>query len=485
MMLSSIRVPTPFPTSSFLRRYVSGGPPSAAVEVRWAGGVSWKAKAGIRALEELLRTFEVSTLGKKLGSTAPMSSIIAPPNALCYASTTTKHVAVDSALQWKPVSRSWESVGTRGFGHLGLITYTYRNVNYFQFLFNVVSKIKGQCWINVVVPNHRPRKLSGRNSPFAFSVLAIPQLLFLRLFVKCIYHAILSFPHGKVLCGRKEGTSTASSSMTFSSTAEDHHLVDDFYFSPLHDDAEIFPISDEKYAEALLQLQEILYSSITSSCARVEKKKDIPLITRKGKQKMTGESSRFYCAGKIQENISMVKCPEPKCKGILEPQDCRSIIPKEVFDRWENALCENAVPASQKFYCPLNCSAMLIDDGDTFITVSVCPHCNRLCALCKVPWHSGLTCRKFQGLKKNEREMEDLLVFQLAKNNRWKRCPKCKFYVEKTEGYVGMDFATSVDPLGVVIMHVCSKIIAKDLHEASEFSENSNIIVIVRTATLL
>jgi len=53
-----------------------------------------------------------------------------------------------------------------------------------------------------------------------------------------------------------EGISSTSSSVNFPPTAEDHPLVDDFYF---YDD-KIFPISDEKYAEEL-QLQEALYSS--------------------------------------------------------------------------------------------------------------------------------------------------------------------------------------------------------------------------------
>ncbi|CAJ1950663.1 unnamed protein product [Sphenostylis stenocarpa] len=273
-----------------------------------------------------------------------------------------------------------------------------------------------------------------------------------------------------------EGTSSASSSSTFPSTAEDHVLVDDLYFSALHDAEEIFPISDDKYAEEL-QLQEVLYSSTLSS-ARVENEvvqvdidddddDDIPLRILKGKNKVTSESSHAYCgicmdakpgeemfrnqncfhffcddcvgryvAAKIQENITMVKCPEPKCKGVLEPQNCRSIIPKEVFDRWENALCENVVLGTQKFYCPFkDCSTMLIDDGDEIITVSECPHCSRLfCAQCKVSWHSGLDCSEFQSLKKDERGKEDLQVVELAKNKSWRRCPKCNFYVEKIDG---------------------------------------------------
>ncbi|KAL4336783.1 hypothetical protein AHAS_Ahas12G0044700 [Arachis hypogaea] len=131
-----------------------------------------------------------------------------------------------------------------------------------------------------------------------------------------------------------------------------------------------------------------------------------------------------YVAAKIQENISNVKCPEPKCREILEPQNCMSIIPKEVFERWENALCENLVLAtSKKFYCSFkDCSTMLVnDDGNEVVTCSECPNCHRLfCAQCKVAWHGGMECGEFMGLNENEREKEDLMVMNLEEAKRWR-----------------------------------------------------------------
>ncbi|KAK2392848.1 RING/U-box superfamily protein [Trifolium repens] len=46
----------------------------------------------------------------------------------------------------------------------------------------------------------------------------------------------------------------------------------------------------------------------------------------------------------------------------------------------------------------------------------------------------GVDCKEFQSLKDGERGSEDLMAMELAKNKRWKRCPKCSFYVEKSEG---------------------------------------------------
>lgn len=260
--------------------------------------------------------------------------------------------------------------------------------------------------------------------------------------------------------------------MARSSSSHNILFVDDFYFSALCDDEELFPISDEKYAQEL-QFQEalmssVLYSTTKSESPGVEQEENLsPTKKFKAKEKETGQSSQSFCticmdgkrteemfrnsncthsfcadcigsyiAVKIQESISMVKCPDPKCKGLLELHSCRSIIPKEVFDRWEDAVCESLLLGSQKFYCPFkDCLAMLVDEGEEVISSSECPNCHRLfCAQCKVAWHAGIECVEFQKLNKDEREREDIMVMELAKKKKWKRCPRCKFYVEKVQG---------------------------------------------------
>nr|GFB34620.1 probable E3 ubiquitin-protein ligase RNF217 [Tanacetum cinerariifolium] len=34
----------------------------------------------------------------------------------------------------------------------------------------------------------------------------------------------------------------------------------------------------------------------------------------------------------------------------------------------------------------------------------------------------------------NERDPNDIMLMDLAKNKKWRRCPSCKFYVERTDG---------------------------------------------------
>lgn len=210
---------------------------------------------------------------------------------------------------------------------------------------------------------------------------------------------------------------------------EMHRLrIDDFYFSVLYDEEEIFPISDEKYALEL-QLQEVLVSSsIVSLQINATIRFPIAGIASSGNSEAS-ECSQVFCRicmdekslkemfkglrctysfsmecmgqyveSKIKEKEQTVTCPDLKCKSVLEPHACRSILPWEVLDRWENVLCELLILGSQKFYCPFkDCSAMLVDDGGEAVTRSECPICRRLfCARCKVSWHVGLECGEFQ-----------------------------------------------------------------------------------------
>lgn len=243
--------------------------------------------------------------------------------------------------------------------------------------------------------------------------------------------------------------------------AADMQYVDDFYFSALSNDEEPFPISDDKYAEEL-QLQEVLMSSIqppqfsknlTKKLKRVktevgessqntcdicveEKSMDEMFRNNNCRHLFCSDCISRHVAAKIQENITMVRCPQVGCKGVLEPQICRPILPKDVFERWENAICEWIVLGSKRIYCPFkDCSALLVDDGGVDVRESECPNCRRLfCAQCMVPWHSGVGCREYQKLGVDERGKDDLSLMELAKSQKWKRCPRCKYYVEKTEG---------------------------------------------------
>ncbi|XP_065850704.1 E3 ubiquitin-protein ligase RSL1-like [Euphorbia lathyris] len=178
--------------------------------------------------------------------------------------------------------------------------------------------------------------------------------------------------------------------------------------------------------------------------------------------------SHFYCtqcvvsyvASKLDDSITRISCPVTKCEGVLEPEYCKDILPKKLFDRWGIALCESVIQTSQKIYCPFkDCSALLIHDTGMEIQSSYCPSCKRaFCVSCKVPWHSEVNCKKFQKLKKKG---DDVMMIDLAKRKNWRRCPKCNFYVEKSTGcfYIkcrcGYAFCYRCGTCSSTTSHVC------------------------------
>jgi E3 ubiquitin-protein ligase RNF144 len=140
-----------------------------------------------------------------------------------------------------------------------------------------------------------------------------------------------------------------------------------------------------------------------------------------------------YIRYKLEHKIINIMCPVPGCRGWFEPEFCRSILPTEVFERWDKALCEDLFNVREKFYCPFaDCSALLINDGKEAVGKLECPNCNRMiCAQCKVRWHEGIKCKEFMKLNRGDKG-KDVMLTKFAKNMRWRQCPKCKFYVAKS-----------------------------------------------------
>jgi E3 ubiquitin-protein ligase RNF144 len=147
-----------------------------------------------------------------------------------------------------------------------------------------------------------------------------------------------------------------------------------------------------------------------------------------------------YIRVKIKDRVAEIKCPEDGCGSVLDPELCRGMLPGKAFEAWCTVMCESMLVGANKVYCPFkDCSAMMVVDdvGGSDIAESECPSCKRLfCAQCGVPWHAGLSCAEYEQLAVGDRGKEDLAVMEMAKGEKWKRCPQCMFLVQKSEGCV-------------------------------------------------
>jgi E3 ubiquitin-protein ligase RNF144 len=151
-----------------------------------------------------------------------------------------------------------------------------------------------------------------------------------------------------------------------------------------------------------------------------------------------------YISAKTQGGrISDIKCPGDgeDCCNVLDPELSQGVISGEAFEALCAALCRSMVEGAGNFcYCPFNdCSEILVDDRGGDVPESECPACRRLfCARCRVPWHAGISCAEYGQLAPGDKGKEDLVVLEMAKGEKWKRCPNCKFLVDKRDGCVHM-----------------------------------------------
>lgn len=163
--------------------------------------------------------------------------------------------------------------------------------------------------------------------------------------------------------------------------------------------------------------------------------------------RVSGACTHFFCgacltryiSAKLQDSISDVKCPEEDCDSVLDPGFLQDMLPKEAFEAWGAALCRSMVlVASDVCYCPFtDCSEIMVDERGGGVPESECPVCRRLfCARCGVPWHAGVTCDEYEQLEPGDRGKDDMVVLEMAKGNKWRRCPRCRFLVEKHEGCI-------------------------------------------------
>ncbi|GKE73252.1 probable E3 ubiquitin-protein ligase RNF217 [Tanacetum coccineum] len=135
-----------------------------------------------------------------------------------------------------------------------------------------------------------------------------------------------------------------------------------------------------------------------------------------------------YIQAKLEDNVSDIKCPHTSCNHSLEPLLCRDKIAQTLFNKWCDALCESTVLGFDKVYCPNNeCSELIMNEfGDGDVKRSVCPSCLKpFCYKCKVPWHDGYTCEE-------TRDGNNVDFDVVCKKNgwNWKRCPKCRYYIQ-------------------------------------------------------
>ncbi|KAJ7637073.1 hypothetical protein FB45DRAFT_908153 [Roridomyces roridus] len=137
-----------------------------------------------------------------------------------------------------------------------------------------------------------------------------------------------------------------------------------------------------------------------------------------------------------------VSCPTCQVKPGEQPVEISDVTAKLVLgdtnmNDWNHA---RFLSTLNLIYCPHKGCDESFDANDIAPapsgvehaqTLVQCPRCRKtLCTSCKSVWHDKLTCEQYQALPVDERNPEDVAFANLAKQEKWRRCPKCSAMVE-------------------------------------------------------
>ncbi|KAI3897334.1 hypothetical protein MKW92_047003 [Papaver armeniacum] len=125
-----------------------------------------------------------------------------------------------------------------------------------------------------------------------------------------------------------------------------------------------------------------------------------------------------YIQVKIEESERPdIKCPDTNCVNVLDPLSCRSFLPPKVFVRWCDYLCKSTVcERYDTGYCPN-------------------PYCSEKSSILETMVHREQSDANHQcSTSKKVKRANEVLLMQMAAKRKWKRCPRCRIYVERTEG---------------------------------------------------
>ncbi|KAL4439318.1 hypothetical protein ABPG74_016981 [Tetrahymena malaccensis] len=141
-----------------------------------------------------------------------------------------------------------------------------------------------------------------------------------------------------------------------------------------------------------------------------------------------------YFNTQISEKKFPIKCPSSNCVIPIQQQDLQEVLSFSEFQKYEKFCLQNYIDSNQDeiSWCPTpNCEfAFILEDGQYTLK---CPLCKKsYCLSCKCDYHQGQTCQEYK-ISNNFSE-DDKKLEQLAIGLKFKKCSKCKMWVEKNQG---------------------------------------------------
>lgn len=147
------------------------------------------------------------------------------------------------------------------------------------------------------------------------------------------------------------------------------------------------------------------------------------------------ECLKQYLKTEISESKSPLTCCDPQCRKQLSEKDIKFLLSLKDYESYHNYTLQQALSKQKDIsWCPTpNCNyAFVFDitiDGKDF----KCIKCKKeYCLNCKSDAHKNQSCEEFK--QNRDPNLLDQAFEEFVRGSKYKQCPKCTMWVEKTTG---------------------------------------------------
>ena len=126
-----------------------------------------------------------------------------------------------------------------------------------------------------------------------------------------------------------------------------------------------------------------------------------------------------------------MRCPDANCSSSISNRVLTKILPEKDYALYQKrARIDEATRNPDRFtFCSTpNCEEIFLVVPDK--PERYCLRCSKsTCTVCKVPFHTGLTCLEYRNYTP-----EDYKACRAFSKQKLQRCMKCRLWVERTQG---------------------------------------------------
>ncbi|CAD8088656.1 unnamed protein product [Paramecium primaurelia] len=146
-----------------------------------------------------------------------------------------------------------------------------------------------------------------------------------------------------------------------------------------------------------------------------------------------------YCVHQMGDKKIPIKCPS-QCNQTIIYQDLIEVLDQKQLSEFQQLSFKAYVQSlgNQYSWCPTpNCTYVFIVEKSFQLDCPVCQ--KKYCLECKIEYHNGFSCKEYQekqktqSRQKNEKYFDDRF-YSFIKGAKFKQCPQCKYWVEKSQG---------------------------------------------------